>query len=226
MSGKSPADSDERGPGLDERLPGLDERVGDVDIDDLLDHLEDLEASVDTHEEREDIRDAMWMARNLSDDDIFGEEIRKYTGRDMAEAFVGAILFAVPLLVEDGVFDIAAHFLSGQVLGVPVFFLVNTAFVVLMTYGLIYWTGIQDVYVNRPLLGVIPRRLVGVLVISFLTTAAMMTLWGRVGGWTDPVVAFARVSVVWTVAAFGAGLGDILPGESKARDVNDVLGEI
>jgi hypothetical protein len=35
------------------------------------------------------------------------------------------------------------------------------------------------------------------------------------------VVALARISVVWTVASFGASLGDILPGESSGRDIND-----
>jgi len=48
-------------------------------------------------------------------------------------------------------------------------------------------------------------------------------MWGRVGNWQEPVVAVARISVVWTVASFGASLGDILPGESSGTDINDDL---
>jgi hypothetical protein len=46
---------------------------------------------------------------------------------------------------------------------------------------------------------------------------------GRRGGWSDPAVPLSRISVVRTVGAFGAALGDILPGESSARDVDDEL---
>ena len=64
------------------------------------------------------------------------------------------------------------------------------------------------------------------LVVSFLTAAFTITLWGRLRGWSDPAVALSRVSVVWTVSVFGAAPGDILPGESSVRDVDDELGDI
>ena len=53
-----------------------------------------------------------------------------------------------------------------------------------------------------------------------------MTLWGRLEGWNDPAVALSRISVVWTVSAFGAAPGDILPGRSSARDIDDELDDI
>lgn len=192
-------------------------------VDLLLDRLEELEGTVDSAAEREGVREAMAIARDIPADGVFGEYIRKYTTRDMAEAFVGAVIFSIPLLVEDGVFAIADHFLRITVLGLPVFLLGNAVFVVLLTYGLIYWADIQWVQVNWPILGFIPRRLVGILLISFLTAALMMTLWGRLDGWADPAVAFARISVVWTIASIGASLGDILPGESGGEDINEVL---
>jgi hypothetical protein len=65
--------------------------------------------------------------------------------------------------------------------------------------------------------------MVGIALVSLLTAAALMTMWGRVDNWQDPVVALARISVVWTVASFGAALGDILPGESSGADINDDL---
>lgn len=196
----------------------------DVDVDDLLGQLRRLERTVDSGEERREVREARFLAKELSRAGFFGERIRKYTTRDMAEAFVGAVIFSVPLLVEDGVYDIARHF-AGAAGGVPVFFSVNAGFVVLVTYGLIYWADLQQVRNTRPVLGFVPRRLIGVLLISFLTAGATMTLWGRVH-WTDPWVAVTRISVVWTVAAFGAALGDILPGESSGQDIGEVLDEL
>lgn len=159
-------------------------------------------------------------------DELFGRQIKKYTTRDVAEAFVGSIIFAIPLLVEDGVFDVASYFLSIQIGQFPVFFLINAVFVFFILWALIYWTGPQDVQINRPIFGVIPRRIVGIAVISFVTAAALMTMWGRVGQWSNPVVAVARISVVWSVAAFGAALGDILPGESSGADINDELADL
>jgi len=146
------------------------------------------------------------------------ERIRKFTRRDIAETFVGSVLISLPLLVEDGVFDIADHFVE-----TPAFFVLNAAFVVAMTAGLIYYADFRDVGIHRPLFGLVPRRLIAVLAISLLTATFMMTIWGRVGGWAEPDVAFARVSVIWAAAAFGGALGDILPGESPGADINDEI---
>jgi len=87
-----------------------------------------------------------------------------------------------------------------------------------MTIGLLYWADIQEVKRSKPILGIVPRRLAGVLSIAFFTAAFTMTLWGRVD-WSAPWVALCHVSVVWSAAAFGGALGDILPGESKGNDL-------
>ncbi|MFB6183254.1 MAG: DUF2391 domain-containing protein [Haloarculaceae archaeon] len=198
----------------------------DVDVDHLLDSLETLESTVDDEDERRQVRRSIRLARRLDGDGVFGQAIRKYTREDLAESFVGSVVFAIPMLVESGVFDIARTFETTTVVGVPVLYLANAAFVVTLTTGVLYWAEFQNVEVYRPLFGVVPRRLVGVLVVSFLASVIMMTLWGRVGGWADPWDALARVSVVWSVAAIGAGLGDILPGESDAADLNDDIGDL
>jgi uncharacterized membrane protein len=197
-----------------------EELPDEVDVEDLLANLERLESTVDSSEERRHVRESMRLARRLDGDgEVFGQEIRKYTSEDLAEGLVGAVVFAVPLLVEGGVFEIAEHFLR-PVFGLPLFALLNLGFAVGMTTGLLYWAEFQDVTVYRPLFGLVPRRLVGVLGISLFASVFLMTLWGR-AGWHDPGMALARVSVVWTVAAFGAGLGDILPGESDSEDLTD-----
>lgn len=185
--------------------------------------FDELEAVVDeVHRDRITSLREEAVAATL--DDGFGDRIRKYTSRDIAEAVVGSVFFAIPFLVEDGVFEIAEYFLSFRIGPLPVFFAVNTGFVLGMILALVYWAGPQDVQMSRPLFGIIPRRMVGIAVVSFLTAAGLMTLWGR-AEWADPVVALARTSVVWTLASFGASLGDILPGESSGEDINDELAE-
>ena len=193
----------------------------DPDLDHLLDRLEELEETVDNPEEREQVRRTLQVARRIPGHGMLGKRIQKYTTRDIAEAFVGGILLSLPMLVEDGVFRIAEWFLSRTVAGVPVFLVGNVVFVVLLTIGLIYWSDIREVQITNPIFGFIPRRLVGVLGISFLTSAFLLVLWGRHLA-EDPAGAlevFARITVVWSAAAIGGALGDILPGESRGHDI-------
>lgn len=191
------------------------------DIDHLLDHLEELEETVDNPEEREQVRRTMSVARRIPGSRMLEKRIQKYTTRDMAEAFVGGILVAMPMLVEDGIFEIAKWFLETTVAGVPVYLVGNVAFIVLLTIGLIYWSDIREVQITNPIFGVVPRRLVGVLGVSFVTAVFLMVLWGRLlaGDPESSLEVFARVTVVWAAAAFGGALGDILPGESRGHDI-------
>jgi uncharacterized membrane protein len=192
---------------------------GDADLEQLLEELENLEELVDHPAEREQVRKAIHTAHRVPGLDAVENGIKRYTTRDMAEAFVGSVLLSLPLLVEDGVFEIAEHFVEFTVSGVPVFLLANVLFICLLTTALIYWTDIRDVGVTNPLFGLVPRRLVGVLGISFLTATALMIMWGRIFE-AEPTVteAFGRITVIWTAAAFGAALGDILPGESRVPE--------
>lgn len=202
-----------------EEIPEEERTEGNTNIDDVLVYLEDLSQTVDD-EDRDEVRRAIHMVESLP----FGRRIEKYTTRDMAQAFVGSIVFSLPFLVEDGVYEIARHLLSSSFAGIPVFFAGNVAFVVTMTSGLIYWSDIRDVRIHKPIFGVIPRRLLGVLIISFGTSALTMSLWGRLDA--PPAVVLSRISVVWTAAAVGASLGDILPGNAEGEDVNDIIRDL
>ncbi|WP_299237181.1 hypothetical protein [Natronomonas sp.] len=189
----------------------------------LHEQFDDLESVVDGPANRSEVTRLREETMRAAIDDALGDRIEKYTSRDIAEAFVGSIFFSIPFLVEDGVFDVAEFFVSFRVGPFPVYLLANSLFVLTMILALIYWAGPRDVRMSRPIFGIVPRRLVGTAVVSFLTAAALMTMWGRVGNWADPAAALARISVVWTVASFGAALGDILPGESSGADINDDL---
>lgn len=193
-------------------------------LDDVLNQLEELEKLVKSVDARKAVRKVMGMTRRIPGAQQLGKTIEKYTTRDMAETFVGSIIASVPLLVEDGVFEIASHFAQYRVQGIPVFFVANIVFVIMMTTGLLYWTDFRDVRIHKPLFGFIPRRLLGVLVISFLTVTMLMIMWGRT---FEPGLTMfetiARITVIWAAAAVGGALGDILPGPSQGRDISDLV---
>jgi len=199
-----------------------DEQPSEYEIRDVLKQLDELEQTVSSSDERREVRRTRRMLEGVP-----GEEyIRKYTTRDIAEGFVGGILFSLPLLVEDGVFEIADWFLGTFVGPVPVFLAFNVLFVVGLTAGLLYFTDIRDVQM-RLLFGVVPKRLATSLLISFVVAAGMMFMWGRLHA-EDPTMVeqFSRVTVIWAAAALGSTLGDILPGESQGQDLATMIADI
>ncbi|APW99645.1 DUF2391 domain-containing protein [Halobiforma lacisalsi AJ5] len=191
-----------------------------VDVDDVLERLDELERSVSSPSERADVRSVRRMLERVPGGRSVSNGIQRYTTRDVAEGFVGGVLLSLPMVVEDGVFEIAAWFLEATVAGIPVALVANVTFIVLLTHGLLYWTDFRDVEVSRPLFGIVPRRLLGVLSVSFLTAVFLLVLWGRhAAGDPTPLEFFARATIVWAAAAVGASLGDILPGESEGTEV-------
>ncbi len=191
-----------------------------VEIDDVLTQLNELKETMTTPEQRRELQETKHLLERLPGGELLDDQIDKYTSRDMGEAFVGSIIFALPLLVEDGVFEIANHFVTFLVAGIPVFFIANVLFVIKLAAGLLYVVDFREVAITHPLFGIVPRRLVGVLTVSFLTTAGLMLMWGRLFA-DDPtsLEMLARITVIWAAAALGASLGDILPGESKGTDL-------
>lgn len=176
------------------------------DIGDLFDELEELEEMVDDPEERAQVRDAMRVASEAQEDVVFGRVVWGFDRADLAESVLGALLFGVPMAVEDGTNE-AGEFVALN----PVFLGGTLVATVGLVVGIIYVADIQDVRIHDPILGVVPRRLVGVLGASFLTSILLMTAWGRVD-WGEPWIAFSTCAVALLPMAIGAALGDILPG--------------
>lgn len=207
---------------VDTELSALGDDTASVDIDDIFVQLERLEATVTSEEEQREVERTRQMLERVPGSD----HIRKYTTRDIGEAVVGGIVFALPLLVEDGVFEIAEWFLEITLGPVPVFLLMNVLFVVVLTTGLLYAIDFRTVRITNPLFGLVPRRLVGVLAVSLLVAAGTMLMWGRLHA-EDPtaVEQASRITVIWAAAALGAVLADILPGESQGADISTLVGE-
>ncbi|MBP1986502.1 DUF2391 domain-containing protein [Halolamina salifodinae] len=137
---------------------------------------------------------------------VFGRVIKGFDRHDAAEALVGSVVFGIPMVIEGGTLE-AGVFLSSH----PLYFFGTLAFGMAMVVGLLYVAEIQDVRVVDPVLGVIPRRPVGLITIAGLTAFGTMTAWGRVD-WTEPWVALCQTAVCFVGMAIGGALGDILPG--------------
>lgn len=200
-------DSGDTGRGDDTTPPASSD--ADATVEDLIESLETLESVVDDTEERRKVREAMRTARDLAVQEppsVFGRVVRGFDRSDLAEALLGSVLFGIPMLVEGGTTEVGAYLAAHPV------YLVATAFAtVLLVIGIIYVADFQDVRVHNPILGVVPRRLVGVLGVACLTALVGLTMWGRVD-WTTPGVAVGSTVVAAVPMAVGAALGDLLPG--------------
>ncbi|SEQ88871.1 DUF2391 family protein [Natrinema salaciae] len=184
-------------------------------IDDVYEQLETLEETVDTSDERTEVRRTMRLVSRLSHNARMGRVITGFTRKDKAEAFVGSVVVGLPMLVEDGVTSVGAFLATN-----PILLLVNVAFTVALVVGILYVADFREVQIHDPYFGRIPRRPVWVLLIAFATAVGLMTLWGRVA-WDEPWVDVCQISVVFTAMAIGGSLGDILPGEAERPPTYD-----
>ena len=180
---------------------------GSADMGDLFDELQELEELVVSDAAREQVRETMRVAMEASAAaSPFGRVIRGFDRGDLAEALLGALLFGIPMAVEGGTQEVAV-FLAGHPGALGATFCVAVGMVV----GIVYVADIQDVRVHKPILGLLPRRLVGVVGVSFLTAVCLLTVWGRVD-WGAPWLALANAVVAFVPMSIGAALGDLLPG--------------
>lgn len=78
--------------------------------------------------------------------------------------------------------------------------------------ALLYGTKFRRVEVVNPILGFLPRRVVGITAAAFVTSFALMAGWGRVD-WGDPRPAWGQITFLAVVMAVGAAISDIIPAE-------------
>jgi len=193
--------------GEDDTDLGTEGDTESADMGDLFDELEELEELVGSEAARRQVRETMRVAMTASAAaSPFGRVIKGYDRGDLAEALLGSLLFGIPMAVEGGTQEVGT-FLAPR----PLYLLGTAAFAVSLVIGILYVADIQDVRIHRPIFGLIPRRLVGVLGVSFLTAVLLLTLWGRID-WGAPRLALANAVVAFVPMSLGAALGDLLPG--------------
>ena len=176
----------------------------DPDLEDAMAELEELEDLVDSPAEREQVREAM-ETLEAARPRPFGRLREAFDLRDAGEALVGSFVFGIPMVVEEGTLEIG-RFIAVR----PVYLVVTVVLGLALVLGILRAVEFEKVQADR-LFGLVPVRLLGILVIAFGLAAVLMTVWGRVD-WATPVVAASQTLVTGSVMAIGAALGDILPG--------------
>ena len=131
-----------------------------------------MEELVDSPAEREQVRETGRLAVDVATPGVFCRVVRGYDRVDTADSLLGALLFGIPMFVEGGTNEVGAFVATH-----PPYLLATHLMTIGPVVGLIYVAGIQDVCVYRPFFGIVPRRLVGVLSVSF-GTALLMTVGG------------------------------------------------
>jgi uncharacterized membrane protein len=206
--------ADHAGEDADEFDPDARRRPRDGDdpdeepptLGDLLDELDEYEASLTDPARRERIQDIIETATEVEEPAVFGRTIVGFDRADLMEAMLGALLFGLPMMVEGGTQEVGAFVATH-----PVYLVGTLAFAVATTVGILYVAEFQDVRIYRPILGFVPRRLLGVVGVSLLLSLVMSTAWGRVD-WAAPWLAVCTCAVAFVPMTIGAALGDILPG--------------
>ncbi|MFB6105781.1 MAG: DUF2391 domain-containing protein [Halobacteriaceae archaeon] len=176
------------------------------DVEDLVEQFAELEATVDSARAREQVRETRRLALAATDRGTFGRVVSGFGRADVAEAFLGGLVFGLPMFVEGGTLEVGTYVATR-----PAFLVATLALTVGTVHGILYVADFQDVRVTAPILGVVPRRMVGVLGVTALTAALGMTAWGRVD-WTTPWLAACQTAVAYLPMAVGGAIGDILPG--------------
>ena len=173
---------------------------------DLVEELDELEATVDSPEERERVESVRETALSVNQQGSFGRVITGFDRADASEALLGSVLFGIPMFVEGGTSEVGAYLAAR-----PHFLLGTAGFTFALVFGILYVAEIQDVRVTNPYFGIVPRRFAGVLFIASATALLLMTMWGRLS-FDEPLVALGELATAILPMSIGGALGDILPG--------------
>jgi uncharacterized membrane protein len=175
-----------------------------ANMQDVIEDLEDLERMVDDDDEREHVREARRAAEEAREPGVLGRFRRGFGLRDAGEAVIGGFVFGVPMIVEDGTYEVGRYIAND-----PPSLLITILFGGSLILGILHAGGFEQVKEDR-LFGLVPLRLVGILGISVGLAVGLLTIWGQID-WSDPVVAGSQTAVVAIAMGVGGSVGDILP---------------
>lgn len=185
--------------------PDPDEEIPEEpDVDDAIEELEELAEFVDDPDERRRVNRTIRVLERAKKPQLVGRFTERFDLDDAGEALVGAVIFGIPMIVEDGTLTVG-EFVAGR----TDYFVLTVVFGLVLVVGILSAVDFAEVEADL-LFGLVPRRLLGILAIAVGTATFLMTAWGRVS-WATPWVATAQVTVTAIVMAVGAAIGDILP---------------
>ena len=195
----------------EEHLEQIKEDVEDIKEEVIDSGKEVEELREDVEEIKEDVEEITKAHRSLlkriSDriSDQIHERIHpdKFEFDDFAQQVVGAIILSAPLTVTQEVWMLSQ---SLDISRVGVIFALTLTFDLL----LIYYAKFQQTSDER-IFGIIPKRLLSLLIVSYCTAFAMLYILGVTGGQVNDVEGVIKLVVfVGLFANIGAGAADML----------------
>ena len=141
--------------------------AGRSGVGEAIDELEEL---VDSPTERAQVREAR-RALVRARPRPFGRLRSSFGLRDAGEAFVGSFVFGVPMVVEEGTLEVGAFIATRPALA-ALTGLLGLAAVLGILRAVEFGKVEEDL-----LFGLVPVRLLGVIVVAAVTATALMTAW-------------------------------------------------
>lgn len=129
------------------------------EVEELIDDLEELEGTADSHTERYVLRGAIGTLNQLARRPIFGLD-------DVAQQIVGGIILSAPFVVTEEVWSLAAS-MNWLQWGVTVFMVVTIG------YGTLYKADDDRDLEREQSLGGIPIRFISLMLISYLSVTLL-----------------------------------------------------
>ena len=197
-----------------EEIPdSIEEIVEDIheaskDIDEIQEDVDEIQEDVDEIQEdvgeiQEDFEEIKKGQKSL---------LKRLSGRlvpeefawdDLAQQIVGAIILSTPLAVTEEVWMLSQELDPARLLAI-------VAITLVFNILLIYYTKYQIVK-EQKILSFIPLRLLSQLLVSYISAATMLYVFGIIGGQVSGTLEIFKLIVfVGLFANIGAGTADLL----------------
>lgn len=131
----------------------------DGDVEELIDDLEELQETADTHHERRILRSTVGALNRLAHRPIFGVD-------DVVQQIIGGIILSAPFVVTEEVWNLAASMNWIQ-------WAVTVFMVIVIGYGALYEADDDRDFERERSIGGVPVRLLSLILVSYLSVTLL-----------------------------------------------------
>jgi len=202
-----------------EEVGGIKEEVEETgeDVDKIIEEVGGIKEEVeetgeDVEEIKEDIEEIKEDIGALSKTYTKGKQIvsrvatsvlpSKFAFKDIAQQIVGATILSAPFSVTEEVWNLAN--------GLDIFHIVALIFITLLFDILLFYYARYQ-HLEEKKVWLFPKRIISLLIVTYATSAIVLTVFGVIGGQIqDPVWAIKLIVMVGLFANIGAGTADLI----------------
>ncbi|MBL7055638.1 DUF2391 family protein [Candidatus Woesearchaeota archaeon] len=186
------------------------------DVDKIIDEVEDIKKEIDetgddVEEIKEDIEEIkegiVELKKGSKKEGIFSRVAgkvlpSKFEFKDVAQQIVGAMILSAPFVVTEEVWRLANNLDALHIIAL-------IGLTILFDILLFYYAKFQHLEEKRFIL--FPARVISLLIVTYATSAIVLTVFGVIGGQIqDAVWASKLVVMIGLFANIGAGTADLI----------------